>query len=112
MLLDVPSFPPPLPIRTRLPCPYWTDHHPAFLMRSAMWFPALGALVGCWAGVWYSALATLWSPGVAAALSTLASVWLTGSDAHTAPTSPPMLARFLTPEPFRPWQRHLAFAMP
>eukprot|EP00873_Tetraselmis_striata_P005069 jgi/Tetstr1/425333/TSEL_015782.t1 len=63
---------------TRLPCPHWTDHHPAFLMRSAMWFPALGALVGCWAAVWYSALATLWSPGVAAALSTLASVWLTG----------------------------------
>jgi hypothetical protein len=28
---------------TRLPCPSWTDHHPAFLMRSMAYFPFTGA---------------------------------------------------------------------
>ena len=27
---------------TRLPCPSWTDHHPAFLMRSMLYFPLTG----------------------------------------------------------------------
>ena len=31
---------------TRIPCPGWCDHHPAFLMRSLQWFPVIGAIVG------------------------------------------------------------------
>ena len=33
---------------TRMPVPVWVDHQPAFLMRSMMWFPLIGALVGAW----------------------------------------------------------------
>lgn len=29
---------------TRLPVPAWVDHHPAYLMRSMMWFPLIGEL--------------------------------------------------------------------
>jgi hypothetical protein len=63
---------------TRLPCPGWCDHHPAFLMRSMMWFPLLGAMVGAWGAAFYNALQVLLPRSVAAALSTLATVWLTG----------------------------------
>ena len=63
---------------TRLPCPTWVDHHPAYLMRSLMWFPLLGACIGGWAAVWLAAAGVLWGPAIAAAASTLATVWLTG----------------------------------
>lgn len=63
---------------TRLPCPGWCDHHPAYLMRSLQWAPAIGTIVGVWAAVWLTAAAVLWPPKVAVAASTLATVWLTG----------------------------------
>ncbi|CAM9643209.1 unnamed protein product [Discosporangium mesarthrocarpum] len=63
---------------TRLPCPGWVDHHPAYFMRSLAYFPLFGLIVGLWAAVFYDALDMLWSTEVAAILSTLSSVWLTG----------------------------------
>lgn len=63
---------------TRLPCPGWCDHHPAYLMRSLQWFPFIGAVIGFWAATWLQAACVLWPPGVAAAVSTLATVWMTG----------------------------------
>jgi adenosylcobinamide-GDP ribazoletransferase len=65
---------------TRLPCPAWVDHHPAFLMRGLMWAPFIGILVGGWSALWLAAAVSLWptAPGVAAAAATLAAVWLTG----------------------------------
>ncbi|KXZ55222.1 hypothetical protein GPECTOR_3g364 [Gonium pectorale] len=63
---------------TRLPVPPGIDHHPAFLVRSMMWFPLFGALIGAWGAVWLNAAAVLWPPGIAAAVSTFATVWLTG----------------------------------
>jgi cobalamin synthase len=63
---------------TRLPCPVWADHHPAFLMRSMAYFPAIGLAIGMWGAVWYRAASSLWGPHVAATVSTAATVWLTG----------------------------------
>ncbi|GFR39615.1 hypothetical protein Agub_g77 [Astrephomene gubernaculifera] len=63
---------------TRLPAPSGIDHHPAFLVRSMMWFPLLGVIIGGWGGVFYNAAAVLWPPAIAAVLSTFATVWLTG----------------------------------
>lgn len=65
---------------TRLPVPASIDHHPAFLVRSTMWFPLIGALVGAWGAAWFNAAALLWpaTPMLAAALSTLSTVWLCG----------------------------------
>lgn len=63
---------------TRLPCPGWCDHHPAYLMRSMAYFPIIGAMVGAWAAVFFIAAATLWDQHIAVVLSTFASVWLTG----------------------------------
>eukprot|EP00198_Chlamydomonas_reinhardtii_P000775 XP_001690110.1 predicted protein [Chlamydomonas reinhardtii] len=68
---------------TRLPVPPGIDHHPAFLVRSMMWFPLLGALIGGWGAVFFNAAAALWPPAAAgsllpAAISTFSTVWLTG----------------------------------
>lgn len=63
---------------TRLPCPSWVDHHPAYLMRSMQYFPLFGALVGAWGAAFIYCLAGLWPPSVVAGMSTLATVWLTG----------------------------------
>jgi adenosylcobinamide-GDP ribazoletransferase len=84
MLAPVHNLPPAgcgyagLMFLTRLPCPGWCDHHPAFLMRSMQWFPLLGLLIGCWGAVFFNAAVLLWSPILAAGVSTLATVWLTG----------------------------------
>eukprot|EP00884_Botryococcus_braunii_P018605 jgi/Botrbrau1/5428/Bobra.182_1s0030.1 len=63
---------------TRLPCPWWTDHHPAFLMRSMLYFPVLGAIVGAWGFAFHNAAQVLFSRHIAAAASVAATVWLTG----------------------------------
>lgn len=63
---------------TRLPCPGWCDHHPAYLMRSMCYFPIIGAVIGAWGAVFYSAAVVLLPASVAAGISTLATVWLTG----------------------------------
>jgi hypothetical protein len=64
---------------TRLPCPGWCDHHPAYLMRSMMWFPLFGVLIGAWGAVWFNAFAVVLPASVAAGVSTLATVWFTGT---------------------------------
>jgi adenosylcobinamide-GDP ribazoletransferase len=64
---------------TRLPCPSWTDHHPAFLMRSMLYFPLTGLLIGAWGAVWHRAAEALFGAYIAAIVSTLATVWLTGA---------------------------------
>lgn len=69
---------------TRLPCPGWCDHHPAYLMRSMAYFPIIGAVVGVWGAAFFAAAAVLWPPIIAAGLSTLATVWLTGGHAPSA----------------------------
>lgn len=65
---------------TRLPGPTWVDHHPGYLMRGMAYFPAAGALVGIFVGVFYDlSHATLQLPAaVAAALSMASSFWVTG----------------------------------
>lgn len=64
---------------TRLPCPAWVGHDAPTLSRSAVYFPAVGALVGLfgWAAYWLAALA--FAPPVAAAAALAATVWLTGA---------------------------------
>ena len=69
---------PGLMFLTRLPCPHWCDHHPAYLMRSMAYFPIIGAMVGGWSAVFFIAAATLWNQHIAIVISTFASVWLTG----------------------------------
>lgn len=63
---------------TRLPCPKWCDHHPAYLMRSMCYFPIIGAVIGAWGAVFYNAAAVILPASVSAGVSTLATVWLTG----------------------------------
>jgi len=63
---------------TRLPCPGWCDHHPAFMMRSRQWFPFIGAIIGLWGAVWLYACTVLWPPAIAAVVSVFSTVWLTG----------------------------------
>lgn len=64
---------------TRLPCPGFCDHHPGHTLRGFSWFPAIGAVIGGWATVWFEASTAVWpEPVIAACLSTSATVWLTG----------------------------------
>jgi cobalamin synthase len=63
---------------TRLPVPPGTDHHPRYLLRSTAYFPLIGAAVGLWGAVFFTAGAALWPRPIAAGVSTLATVWLTG----------------------------------
>ncbi len=44
-------------------------------MRGFSWFPAIGAVIGGWAAVWFDAAIAVWpEPAVAACLSTSATV--------------------------------------
>ena len=62
---------------TRLPAPPIAVFDPADLSRSALWFPAIGALIGriVAAALWAGALA---SPWIGALLALVAWVWVTG----------------------------------
>ena len=62
---------------TRLPAPPIAVFDPADLSRSALWFPAIGALIGSIvaAALWAGALA---SPWIGALLALIAWVWVTG----------------------------------
>jgi adenosylcobinamide-GDP ribazoletransferase len=63
---------------TRCPIPAWVGFEPLWLQHCARYFPAVGSLVGgfaglvLWGGLW------LWPPAVAVGLSMAASIWLTG----------------------------------
>ncbi|MEM6285632.1 MAG: adenosylcobinamide-GDP ribazoletransferase [Bacteroidota bacterium] len=64
---------------TRLPCPSWVGHDAPTLSRSAVYFPAVGALVGLFGAAAYGAVALAFEPVVAAAAALAATVWLTGA---------------------------------
>jgi adenosylcobinamide-GDP ribazoletransferase len=74
---QVRSFSHALQFLTRLPAPRVEVFDPADLSRSAIWFPAVGAVVGVIVGMalWLGALA---SPAVGALLGLVAWVWVTG----------------------------------
>ncbi|GJG86160.1 adenosylcobinamide-GDP ribazoletransferase [Gemmatimonadetes bacterium T265] len=64
---------------TRIPCPRWVGHDPAWLARSTAYFPLVGVVVGLVGGAALWAAARVWPPFVAAALSTAATVRVTGA---------------------------------
>lgn len=63
---------------TRLPAPRVSDYQPSDLTRSAVWFPAVGLLIGLalFAIHW---IASLVGPSIAALAVVLAWVWVTGA---------------------------------
>ena len=63
---------------TRVPVPRWVGFEPAWLNRSARWFPLVGLFVGAVAGAVLWAASTAFPPAVAVGLSIGASVLLTG----------------------------------
>ena len=64
---------------TRLPCPSWVGHDAPTLSRSAVYFPAVGALVGLVGAAAYHTAALVFAPAFAAAAALAATVWLTGA---------------------------------
>ena len=65
---------------TRLPGPYWVDHHPGYLMMGMPYFPVVGALIGFYVASFYDAALELLRlpPLVAMCISMASSFWLTG----------------------------------
>ena len=63
---------------TRVPVPRWVGFEPAWLNRSARWFPLVGLFVGAVAGAVLWAASVAFPPAVAVGLSIGASVLLTG----------------------------------
>ena len=63
---------------TRVPVPRWVGFEPAWLNRSARWFPLVGLFVGAVAGAVLWAASAAFPPAVAVGLSIGASVLLTG----------------------------------
>ena len=64
---------------TRLPCPAWVGHDAPTLSRSAVYFPAVGVLVGLLGALAYGVVGLAFSPLFAAAAALAATVWLTGA---------------------------------
>ena len=64
---------------TRLPCPAWVGHDAPTLSRSAVYFPAVGVLVGLFGAAAYHAVSLAFAPTFAAAAALAATVWLTGA---------------------------------
>ncbi|MEM1042752.1 MAG: adenosylcobinamide-GDP ribazoletransferase [Bacteroidota bacterium] len=64
---------------TRLPCPAWVGHDAPTLSRSAVYFPAVGALVGGFGAAAYGLASLAFAPAFAAAAALAATVWLTGA---------------------------------
>lgn len=64
---------------TRLPCPSWVGHDAPTLSRSAVYFPAVGAVVGLVGAAAYHAAALAFAAPLAAAAALAATVWLTGA---------------------------------
>ncbi|MEM9329028.1 MAG: adenosylcobinamide-GDP ribazoletransferase [Bacteroidota bacterium] len=64
---------------TRIPCPSWVDHSPAYINKSVRYFPLVGWIVGTLAGVGL-VMGDAWiSPLFAALLFVAISVWVTGA---------------------------------
>lgn len=64
---------------TRLPCPSFVDHHPAFLLRSMAYYPLIGCIIGLFAAVfWKFAFDISGSYVLGSIFATGSSVWLTG----------------------------------
>lgn len=64
---------------TRLPTPRWVGFEPAWLHRSARYFPAVGFFVGLVAAAVFAAAHRAFGPAVAAVLCIAATVLLTGA---------------------------------
>jgi adenosylcobinamide-GDP ribazoletransferase len=63
---------------TRIPCPGWCDHHPAYLILAMAWFPAVGAVIGLVSAcVFDAARPLLATPLAAAAVAYAADLFLT-----------------------------------
>jgi nicotinate-nucleotide--dimethylbenzimidazole phosphoribosyltransferase len=64
---------------TRLPCPSFVDHHPAYILRSMLYYPIVGSIIGAFAANFFLLFSFLSSSKlVGAAGASAASVWLTG----------------------------------
>ena len=63
---------------TRCPVPRWIGFEPAWLQQCARWFPAVGTVVGAFAGLVLWGALQAWPPAIAVGLSMAASIWLTG----------------------------------
>src|SRR5690606_1423376 len=63
---------------TRLPSPEVADFHASDLSRSAVWFPAVGALIGLFL-LFVQSIAGMLGPAVGALAVLIAWVWITGA---------------------------------
>lgn len=64
---------------TKIPCPKWVDHSPAFLNESARYFSLVGLIVGSIGALVFWAAHFLFPQSIAVLLSMLATIWLTGA---------------------------------
>jgi adenosylcobinamide-GDP ribazoletransferase len=64
---------------TRIPIPRWVGFDPAWLQQAALFFPAVGWVVGAATAAVYWLAGLLWPPLVAAVLATIAGILLTGA---------------------------------
>ncbi|MBV8681402.1 MAG: adenosylcobinamide-GDP ribazoletransferase [Caulobacteraceae bacterium] len=64
---------------TRLPAPALRDFQPAWIGRSARWFPLVGQIVGALSAAVFLAAGQLWGGAAAAILAVGAGVWITGA---------------------------------
>ncbi|MBX6330689.1 MAG: adenosylcobinamide-GDP ribazoletransferase [Gemmatimonadaceae bacterium] len=64
---------------TRMPSPRWVGHDAGDLARSMPYFPAVGIIVGAWAGALYAGARALWPAPVAVTLAIVGAIWATGA---------------------------------
>ncbi|KAA1242799.1 adenosylcobinamide-GDP ribazoletransferase [Aquimarina sp. RZ0] len=64
---------------TRIPCPKWIDHHPAYLQKSSKYFSLIGILVGGIGAITFYAASYICSLEIAILLSMVATIYTTGA---------------------------------
>ncbi len=64
---------------TRIPCPKWVDHDPAFINKATRYFPFIGYIVGSVSYILFFASAFLFSSMIAIVFSLIAGVLVTGA---------------------------------
>ncbi len=64
---------------TRIPCPSWVDHSPAYINKSVRYFPVIGWIVGALSGAGLIARSELISTLFGSIIFIVISVWLTGA---------------------------------